>query len=144
MNYIDNKNYKISIISSHSNSRKVFENNRNLLDELISKIINRKGLIGLNFIKDYIDPSDPKKLYQHIDYLLSFGGELVLCYGADFFFDKAHPDKSRYPFFFEEFNNALSNNHINKCIEGKYGSNISENISHKNALKFIKKSWKKE
>lgn len=144
LNYIDNKNYKISIISSHSNSRKVFENNRNLPDELISEIINRKGLIGLNFIKDYIDPLEPKKLYQHIDYILSLGGKSTLCYGADFFFDKAHPDKSRYPFFFDEFNNALSYNVINNYIENEYGNSISENISHKNALNFINTLWNKQ
>ncbi len=144
LNYIDSRNYKISILSSHSNSRKVFDNKRNLPDELISEIINRKGLIGLNFIKDYIDPLDSKKLYQDIDHILTLGGNSALCYGADFFFDKAHPDQSRYPFFFDEFKNALSYNDINHYIASEYGSVISENISHKNALNFIKTLWAKD
>ncbi|MGI9525526.1 MAG: dipeptidase [Weeksellaceae bacterium] len=140
INYIDKRNHKISILASHSNSRKIYNNNRNLPDELMLEIINRKGLIGLNFIKDYIDPLNSKKLYQHIEHILSLGGESSLCYGADFFFDKAHPDQSRYPFFFDDYKNALSYNCINENISDYYGSKISENISHVNALNFIKAS----
>ncbi|MHA3047828.1 hypothetical protein JSO59_010800 [Riemerella anatipestifer] len=40
----------------------MYENNRNLPDELMLEIIKRKGLIGLNFIKDYIDPIKFKKV----------------------------------------------------------------------------------
>ncbi|MBT2619601.1 MULTISPECIES: dipeptidase [Chryseobacterium] len=139
LNYTDQKNYKISILASHSNYRSVYKNNRNLPDELVNEVIKRKGLIGLNFIKDYIDHHHPERLYEHIQYALSLGAEDCIAYGGDFFFDKEHPDKSRYPFFFDEFQDATTYNSINKKLSEDFSPGLMEKISHKNALEFIKR-----
>jgi microsomal dipeptidase-like Zn-dependent dipeptidase len=139
LNYTDLKNYKIPILASHSNYRSVYKNNRNLPDELVSEVIKRKGLIGLNFIKDYIDHHHPERLYEHIQYALSLGAEDCIAYGGDFFFDKEHPDKSRYPFFFDEFENATAYNTINKKVSEDFSPEIMDKISHQNALDFIKR-----
>ncbi|MBB4805469.1 microsomal dipeptidase-like Zn-dependent dipeptidase [Chryseobacterium defluvii] len=141
LNYLDQRNYKIPVLTSHSNYRNVYENPRNLPDELVKELIKREGLIGINFIKDYIDLKDPDRLYEHIRYGLDSGAEDVMAYGGDFFFDKDHPDRSRYPFFFDEFNNASAYNSINKRITEEFSSNFMEKISHKNALNFIRKLW---
>ncbi|MDR2238059.1 MAG: membrane dipeptidase [Chryseobacterium sp.] len=85
-NYIDQQNYKIPVLASHSNYRTVYQNNRNLPDELAKEVINRNGLIGLNFIKDYIDLEHPERLYEHIQYGLDLGGENQIAYGADYFY----------------------------------------------------------
>jgi microsomal dipeptidase-like Zn-dependent dipeptidase len=139
LTYLDQRNYHIPILASHSNYRKVYQNNRNLPDELAKEIIHRKGLIGLNFIKDYIDHHHPERLYEHIEYGLSIGGENSIAYGGDFFHDKDHPDQSRYPFFFDEFKDATAYNSINKQLTEQFSPEIMEKISHKNALDFIRR-----
>lgn len=138
LNYIDQKNYKIHVLASHSNYRSVYKNNRNLPDELVKELIEREGLIGLNFIKDYIDHHVPERLYEHIEYGLSLGAENNIAYGGDFFFDKEHPDRSRYPFFFDEFGSAATYPSINRRLAEDFSPEIMEKISHKNALNFIR------
>lgn len=141
LNYIDQRNYNISILASHSNYRNVYQNNRNLPDELVKELIKKEGLIGLNFIKDYIDHHHPERFYEHIQYGLDLGAENCIAYGADFFFDKDHPNQSRYPFFFDEFKDATMYNLINKRLSKEFSPEIMAKISHKNVLNFIKKLW---
>lgn len=135
--YIDQKNYSVPVLASHSNYRAVYKNNRNLPDELAKEVINRNGLIGLNFIKDYIDTEHPERLYEHIRHGLDLGGENNIAYGADYFYWKDHPDTSRHPFFFREHSNASVYPSVNKEIEQQFSSELAEKISHKNALSFI-------
>lgn len=141
-NYIDQKNYPIPILASHSNYRTVYKNNRNLPDELAKEVIHRNGLIGLNFIKDYVDLEDTERLYEHIQYGLHLGGENSIAYGADYFYWKDHPDTSRHPFFFEEHSNASAYPGINEEIEKRFSSELVEKISHKNVLNFIERIYK--
>ncbi|MBE4948904.1 dipeptidase [Chryseobacterium culicis] len=141
-NYIDQRNYTIPVLASHSNYRSVYKNNRNLPDELAKEVINRKGLIGLNFIKDYVDDSNPERIYEHIQYGLDLGGEDSLAYGADYFYWKDHPDTSRHPFFFPEHANASVYPPLNKEIEKRFSSDLMEKISHKNVLNFIENLYK--
>ncbi|TZF98504.1 peptidase (plasmid) [Chryseobacterium panacisoli] len=140
--YIDQRNYSIPILASHSNYRTVYKNNRNLPDELAKEVIHRKGLIGLNFIKDYVDIEHPERLYEHIQHGLDLGGEDSIAYGADYFYWKDHPDKSRHPFFFPEHANASGYPTVNKEIEERFSSELAEKISHRNALNFIETMYK--
>lgn len=142
LNYIDQKNYKIPIMASHSNYRSIHDKKRNLPDELAKEVIKRKGLIGLNFIRNCIDEKNPEVLYEHIQHGLDLGGEDFIAYGADFFFCKNHPDKSRHPFFFEGYDDASAFNSINREIEKRFSSELVKKISHKNALNFIENMYK--
>lgn len=142
LNYIDQKNYKIPIMASHSNYRSIHDKKRNLPDELAKEVIKRKGLIGLNFIRNCIDEKNPEVLYEHIQHDLDLGGEDFIAYGADFFFCKNHPDKSRHPFFFEGYDDASAFNSINREIEKRFSSELVKKISHKNALNFIENMYK--
>lgn len=137
LNYIDQKNYKIHVFTSHSNFRSVCNHKRNLPDELVKEIIHRKGLIGINFVKDFIGNDSSENLYKHIKYGMENGAENHLVYGGDFFFDKSHPDKSRYPFFFDEYNNSTAYNFINKRLSQDFSPEIMRKISHQNAENFL-------
>ncbi|MBB6369898.1 dipeptidase [Chryseobacterium shigense] len=139
LNYIDQKNYNIPILASHSNYRSIQNKRRNLPDELAKEVIKRKGLIGLNLIKDWLDDNSPERLYDHIQRGLDLGGENAIAYGLDFFHDKAHPDKSRYPFFFEGYDDASAFNTINSRLENDFSAELMEKISHGNALKFLER-----
>lgn len=76
------------LVASHSNSRTVCTNKRNLTDEQFKIIKSRGGLVGLNFARDFLK-SDKNKassydIIKHADYFLSLGGENTVCIGTDF------------------------------------------------------------
>ena len=142
LNFIDQHHLDIPVLASHSNMRAVFDHNRNLPDELVTEIVNRGGLIGLNFVKYFINPENPSKIYRHIEHAVKLGAEDHLCFGADFFDDKSHPEQDRYPFFFPEFGDSTAYSTINSRISELFSDELKEKISHKNALSYFKRLHK--
>ena len=72
-------------IASHSNARSVYENPRSLSDDQIKIIVQRGGLIGLNFFCDFLGGSGGMDdLLRHAEHILSLGGENALCIGSDY------------------------------------------------------------
>ncbi len=95
------------VIASHSNSEAVliktrkdsedkkFVCRRNLNDEQIKLLIERKGLIGINFCRGFLgDPGDDgfEAVYRHMAHMLDMGGENVLAIGSDFDGCEIHPE----------------------------------------------------
>lgn len=142
LNFIDQNNLDIPVLASHSNMRAVFNHNRNLPDELVTEIINRSGLIGLNFVKYFINPENHNEIYRHIEHAIKLGAEDHLCFGADFFDDKSHPEQDRYPFFFPEFGDSTAYSTINRRISELFSDEMKEKISHRNALSYFKRLHK--
>ena len=142
LNFIDQHHLDIPVLASHSNMRAVFDHNRNLPDELVTEIVNRGGLIGLNFVKYFINPENPSKIYRHIEHAVKLGAEDHLCFGADFFDDKSHPEQDRYPFFFPEFGDSTAYSTINSRISELFSDEMKEKISHRNALSYFKRLHK--
>lgn len=142
LNYISRQNLTLPLLASHSNYRPVFDHPRNLPDDIAKEIIHQKGLIGLNFLRAFVNPKDLGALQDHADHGFELGGENAICYGADYFYTKDNPDKSRIPFYFREHENAGCYPQITQDLEKKYGAEIAEKISYGNALNFIKQIWK--
>lgn len=72
-------------IASHSDVFALENHPRNLKDEQIKIIIERKGLIGLNFYNKFLgDGNSVQKLFDHAKHILLLGGTDVLCLGSDF------------------------------------------------------------
>ncbi len=142
LNYIDQKNYTIPVLASHSNYRSVHLTPRNLPDDLVKEIVKREGLIGLNFVKDYIHATDADAICKHLAYGLQLGAENCISYGADYFYFKEHPDLSRHPFFFEHMKNATVYPFLNKSIEKIFSGETARKISHANVIHFLDKLWK--
>lgn len=142
LNFIDQHHLDITVLASHSNMRAVFNHNRNLPDELVTEIVNRRGLIGLNFVKYFINPENHNEIYRHIEHAVKLGAEDHLCFGADFFDDKSHPEQDRYPFFFPEFGDSTAYSTINHSISKLFSDDLKEKISHKNALSYFKRLHK--
>lgn len=75
-------------IATHSDSRTITQNLRNLTDEQIKIIIQRGGLIGLNlhnaFLNNNPDKACMNDVLKHCEYMLSLGCENSLCFGTDF------------------------------------------------------------
>ena len=123
------------------NYRPIFDHPRNLPDDIAKEIIHCHGLIGLNFVRAFVNNAHAEVLYEHLNHGLQLGGENSVAYGADFFFTKSHPDKSRIPFYHKEHENSACYQNLNKQIEQQFGEKIMENVSYKNAIDFLKRLW---
>lgn len=141
LNYISKENINVPILASHSNYRPVYEHARNLPDDVAQEIIHQKGLIGLNFVRAFVNPDKVEALEEHVAHGISLGAENSICYGADYFYTKSHPDKSRIPFYFAAHDNASCYPDINAVLEKQFGAEQTAKISSQNALDFIKRLW---
>lgn len=74
--------------ASHSNSRKICGHRRNLTDEMFEEIVNRGGVVGLNYCKSFLredgKDGDVGDLLRHVHHFLDLGGENTLALGSDF------------------------------------------------------------
>ena len=138
--YLSKFNLDIPVIASHSNFREIFNHPRNLPDEIAKEIIKRKGLIGINFLRAFLNDNNPNAIYDHILYGLNMGAHSI-CFGADYFYTDSHPDQSRKPFFFKEHENASCYPLILKGLSGKIPPDVLEAISNKNVINFIERIY---
>ena len=143
INYIDAKSLAIPIIASHSNFRTLWNHVRNLPDELVKEVVNRKGLIGMNFLRAYIHPSEPFQLIEHILYgLQKEVASECLAFGADFFYRQAINDPSRIPFFFTEHEDAGKYPEIIEKLQQQGIQNeLLQKVAYENVLNFIDRNW---
>lgn len=80
-------NSKKPFIATHSNSKKVCNHRRNLNDEQFEIIKNKKGLVGINFCKNFLSENHAAGMDDvraHIEHFLELGGENVISFGSDF------------------------------------------------------------
>lgn len=120
------------IVASHSNARKLTPHPRNLSDELIRKIADKNGLIGINFFDQFLklnQPTDlPTAISEHLWYMYQLVGEDHLCFGSDFDGIPVHPD----------LNDVNSFPKIIQSLKQKgFSSRQIEKISYLNAENFI-------
>lgn len=142
LDYLSKHSLDVPIIASHSNYRKVWNHVRNLPDELAKEIMARGGLIGLNFLRVFVNNEAPEALYQHIHHGIELGGLHSICFGADYFATGGHPDRSRVPFYFKEHSDASCYPSIVETVSEQVSVEAAERISSKNALDYIHKLWK--
>ena len=75
---------KTPIVASHSNAQSVLNVCRNLSDELIKKIADCGGVIGINFCKDFLGTPAFDRVLQNIHHIINIGGEDTIAIGSDF------------------------------------------------------------
>lgn len=78
---------KAPFIASHSNARAVTNNPRNLTDEMIKKIAQIGGVIGINFFASFLGSGNVSRvddMLKHIRHIYNVGGSEVLALGSDF------------------------------------------------------------
>ena len=98
------------LVASHSDSRTLCPNMRNLTDEQFEIIRKSRGLVGLNFHREFLSPASEKASIKdvllHAEHFLSLGGEDVLCIGSDFDGSDIPSDLNsldKIPILYEEF-----------------------------------------
>lgn len=79
-------------VASHSNARAVCPNARNMTDDMIARLADRGGVMGLNFCADFLEekpvgvgnPGTIAAVVRHAKHIVSVGGIGVLGLGSDF------------------------------------------------------------
>lgn len=85
-------------VASHSNADIVnnkYGRKRNLTPEQIKIIKERKGLIGINFCRDFIEDENAcgvDAICRQLDFFLNLGCEDIIAFGSDFDGCTIHPD----------------------------------------------------
>ncbi|MBD1398078.1 dipeptidase [Pontibacter sp. JH31] len=142
LEHIDREKLDIPIIASHSNFRPVWEHNRNLPDEIAQEIIRRKGLIGMNFLRAFVNNTDPEALLHHIRYGFETGAEDAICFGADYFYTADSTDLSRIPYYFPEHEQAGSSyTFLLNQLQQHLSQEQLQKLAYKNAQRFMERIW---
>ncbi|NOQ71018.1 MAG: peptidase [Crocinitomix sp.] len=142
LDYLSKHNLEVPILASHSNYRKVLNHVRNLPDDIAKDIIQRGGIIGVNFLRAFVNNEDPNALYRHINHGIELGGVNSICFGADYFSTDRHPDQSRIPFYFKEHANASCYPSIIEEVSRQVSPEVIEGISNKNVMNYLINLWK--
>ena len=140
--YLNKHNLDVPILASHSNYREVFDHVRNLPNDLAKEIIKRGGIIGVNFLRAFVNNDNPNALYEHIKHGNKLGGKDAICFGADYYATGGHPDRTRVPFYFKEHDDASRYPSILDAIAEQVSPDAVEGIASKNVLDYIHRIWK--
>lgn len=74
-------------LATHSNARALCNNPRNLTDSQFCAVRDRGGVVGVTFVRRFLDDSweaGMDDLLRHIEHFLSLGGEKTVALGGDF------------------------------------------------------------
>ena len=140
LNHIDQNRLDIAVIASHSDFRAIWDHKRNLSDEFANEIIRRGGIIGVNFLRAFLDPEIPERLFEHFLHGFSLG-EDTICFGADFFYTKDFPDKSRHPFYFPLAENAGKYPSLLESLSKSLDESQRRKLASENVFNFYQKLW---
>ena len=83
---------KKPFVASHSDARAVCPNVRNMTDDMIAKLSERGGVMGLNFCADFLEekplgeenPGTVAAVVRHAKHIVNVGGIDVLGLGSDY------------------------------------------------------------
>lgn len=74
-------------IASHSNSKMICDNARNLTDQQAEALFKKNGFIGMVYYPEFVENHERatiSDLIIHIDHFCSLGGAQHICLGSDF------------------------------------------------------------
>ena len=97
--------FRVPVIASHSLSRAVWRHKRNLTDGQIRRIADTGGLVGVNFVREFLGK---KSIFEHIAHIVDTGGEDVIALGTDFdgTENPLYAGAEEMPRFFEDMKRA--------------------------------------
>lgn len=137
---------KSVVVASHSNVRALTNHRRNLTDRQIKKIVDRNGIIGINFFPKYVDINEISEksvstlhsIVSHLSYLKNIAGEDAICLGADF--DGMSSQVLKYL----TYRNAADYQKFAYDLSKHFPESFVEKILYKNLISFYKENFGSE
>lgn len=131
------KNTTKPFVASHSNARALSPHVRNLTDDMIRKIANRGGVIGMNYYSLFLEGENSKninftitsQIVKHMQYIYNLGG--IECVGLGSDFDGITCD-------LEMKNCSYINILIEEMQKGGFKENQIDKILNENVLRVYK------
>lgn len=127
---------KSPIVASHSNARSICNHPRNLSDDLLKKIANTNGLIGLNFYEQFLRENKNQyslkgALIAHLKYMINLIGTEHIAFGSDFDGIPVHPDLKDATVFIEL---------AETLQQAGFTASTIEKLFYQNALNFYREN----
>jgi membrane dipeptidase len=123
------KTINTPFIATHSDSRKICDNKRNLTDGQFKEIVRRGGVVGLNLFPAFLGGGSVDAVCRHVDHFLSLGGENTIAVGADF------DGVARLP---NDITGIADMVKLYELLSEYYGETIADRIFFGNAYDFFK------
>ncbi len=122
---------KKPFFASHSNSRSVTDNVRNLTDDQFKIIRDMKGVVGLNFHCAFLNDNEGlasiDDIIRHAEHFLNLDGENVLAIGSDFDGAQMPADITGIESIIDIYNRFLT----------EFGAKLTEKIFFDNANQYL-------
>lgn len=142
LDYTYRKGLNVPVMASHSNFREVWDHPRNLTKENAQEVINRGGLIGMNFLRAFLNNDDPEALLDHIKYGFELpNGDKSMAFGADFFYTGDFPNPERDPYYFPRHEDATKYQAIITDLKNDLSPDQIAGLAYKNVERFIATNW---
>jgi membrane dipeptidase len=128
-------------VASHSNARSITNHSRNMSDDMILKLAQRGGVLGINFAGEFLEESEPGKIkrskisnmVKHISYIVDLAG--IDCVGLGSDFDGIYQDL--------ELDHAGKMPELEKALrEAGFSNDDIEKIFYKNVLRVYREVLK--
>lgn len=117
-------------VATHSDVWELCKHPRNLKKEQILELIQRKGLIGINFYPVFVTGGQNcriEDIIRHIEGILSLGGEQVVALGSDF-------DGALMP---QDLSEIKGLEKLYQSMIKYFGTEITNCIFYDNAMRFL-------
>jgi microsomal dipeptidase-like Zn-dependent dipeptidase len=111
-----------------------------LTDEFAQEISHRGGIIGVNFLRAFLDSEQPERLFEHLIYGSKLH-EQAIAFGADFFYTQDFPDSSRHPIYFPLAENASKYQGILEHLSQELSEVQLGKLAYENVFHFYQKLW---
>lgn len=121
--------------ATHSNSKYICNNVRNLTDNQFKEIIKHDGIVGINFYPQFVNNTSDctfKDIKRHIDHYISLEGENNISIGADF-------DGADMPSCITGIEDVSKL--YDYLIDWGYSEELTDKIMFKNAYEFVKRNF---
>ena len=128
---------KKPVIATHSNFRDLCPHSRNLTYDMAKALIDKGGVIGLNFYPKFISENPEEHtiagLFKHLDYCLENFGEDGIGFGGDI-----DGTSGRFP---RDFDLTYSiHDQLIDFLQKHYSETVVEKVAGGNYLRFLKEN----
>ena len=113
------------VLVSHSNSRELCSNKRNITDDMFLALKEKGGVAGINFYSEFLGD---KTVFSHIEHFLKLGGEDNIAFGSDF------DGMDNMPKGIYDFSSYMP---LCEFLKKEFSKEIAEKIMYKNVIRIL-------